>query len=96
MCYKFYVAFAALCTLLLVSQSACEDFETRMPDELYILNSDSVFPIIVTDPNSPLLAAGNRQVIYVCYVQRCQQRCRDWGYRFGRCNSQAICVCSHR
>ncbi|CAH2236145.1 jg17659 [Pararge aegeria aegeria] len=91
---KLFVVFA-LCAVLLASQAVfCEDVEVQQPDELYILNPGSAFPFIVTDPKSPILSLDRKQVIRICIASQCQSVCRSWGFRIGRCNSQAICVCS--
>ncbi|CAH2236148.1 jg17662 [Pararge aegeria aegeria] len=92
---KIFVIFATLFAVLLLQQTACEEVQqVDRPDELYIMNPGSAFPFIVTDPNSPILSLDRKQIIRICIASQCQSVCRSWGYRVGRCNAQAICVCS--
>nr|XP_026491033.1 uncharacterized protein LOC113397096 [Vanessa tameamea] len=80
---------ALLAALLVVKTVSCEEIER--PGILFIENPDT-FPKIIS-PSSALMGATRNNL--VCTATMCGNVCRALNFRFGRCNSRRVCVCSN-
>ncbi|CAH0717409.1 unnamed protein product, partial [Brenthis ino] len=88
---KSFILVVALFALLFVVQAApTEEQDKALPDILFIKNIDT-HPTIL----SPLEVLQNNMERNSCPALLCSRLCAILGFKYGRCDSNNVCVCSN-